>query len=100
MSTTKKEDLTGRLVNKRRLAKVQDYQKTFQSDHGRRVLYDLIDAHGVMATNFHENPNVLAAREGERGVVLRILAILKTDNEQLRKLIEEAHEHISSKSII
>lgn len=100
MSKTKFEDATGKLVNKRRLAKVQDYQKTFQSDHGRKVLYDLIDAHGLMATNFHENPSVLAAREGERGVVLRILQILKTDHEQLRKLIEEAHEHISEKRII
>lgn len=87
-------------INRRRLAKLEDYRSAFNTPSGRRVLYDLIDAHGVMASNFHENSHVLAAREGERSVVLRILQILKTDPKQMEKTIEEAHEHISQKRII
>ncbi len=83
-------------INRKRLAKVVDYQKTFSSEHGKRVLFDLLDAHGVMSTNFHENPQVLAAREGERSVILRILQILKTDQQKMAKLIEDAHEHIQA----
>ncbi len=88
------EENQAKRINRKRLAKVIDYVKTFQSDHGKRVLYDLIDAHGIMATNFHENAHVMAAREGERSVVLRILQILKTDQQKMAKLIEDAHEHI------
>lgn len=90
----------GQILGERNLANLQDYQKTFTSDHGRRVLYDLIDAHGVMKSNFHENPSVLASREGERGVVLRIMKMLSIDVEQTKKLIEGAHEHVSRKNII
>lgn len=94
------EDSTEKKINRRRLAKLQDYHSIFNSDSGRRVLYDLMDAHGVIATNFHENPQVLAAREGERSVVIRILGILKTDPEKMAKLIEGAHEHVSQKRIV
>ena len=82
-------------------AKLQDYQKTFSSDHGRRVLYDLaVTLMDSMPSNFANDPMVLASREGERGVCLRILKLLKTDIEQAMKLAEKAHEHVSSKNII
>lgn len=87
-------------VNRRNLAKAQDYHEVFESAAGQRVLFDMIDAHGLMSPNFHENGLVLACREGERMVVLRILQMLKVDPEKMKKLIEDAHEHTTSQNII
>lgn len=89
-----------RLVNKRRLAKVSDYQKTFSTPHGKKVLLDLINAHSMMQPTFHENSHVMACREGERMVIIRILGILKTSAEKIKKLLEENHDVQQSQSII
>ncbi len=88
-------DETGKKLNKKRLAKVQDYQRFFTTEYGRRVLHDLFNAHGMLTTNFHENPYVMAAREGERAVIVRILSILKTSPEKLYKQIEESDKYVN-----
>lgn len=95
-----KKKSTARQLADRKLAKLQDYQKTFNSEHGKRVLYDMLDVHGFMKSNFDENPLVLACREGERAVIVRILQVLKTDIEQIKKIVEKADDHVSTKNII
>lgn len=86
-------------INKKRLAKVQDYQKFFSTEHGKRVMYDLFNAHGMMRPTFSKDPMELAFNEGERNVILRILSILKTSPEKLVKQIEESDEY-ANQSII
>lgn len=66
-----------------------DYQATFATAEGERVLYDLMKTHYVMGTTFTADQNVMALKEGERNVVLRILHLLKIDVEMLHKKYSE-----------
>ncbi len=50
--------------------RVSDYTRTFGTQHGQRVLADLIKTFG--GDTFNENPFVMAARAGERRPILRI----------------------------
>lgn len=50
--------------------RVSDYTRTFSTQHGQRVLQDLIKTFG--GDTFNENPFVMAARAGERRPILRI----------------------------
>lgn len=77
---------------RRSVARLSRYQKVFAGPDGRWVLYDLMQAHGVLRSNFDKDPMVMAAREGERGAILRIMAILKMDPKQLEERIEEHAE--------
>lgn len=75
------------------LAKVVDYKRTFNTQHGARVLYDLMDQHYMMKPMDVGNPQVHAFQEGQRAVVLRLLTLLKIDPMQLQERIKEADEY-------
>lgn len=68
---------------------VADYKAVFESEKGRKVLMDLMRNHYVLASTYDYDPTLTALREGERNVVLRILAMLKINVEELHKRIEE-----------
>lgn len=77
---------------KRYHAQVVEYKKTFCDEVGEKVLMDLMRAHGMLDSHFNVNdsdPYVLAFKEGQRNVVLRILAIIKYDTKKLKTLIED-----------
>ncbi len=73
---------------KKKAIKVADYKSVFTSDKGQLVLADLMRTHYVMSSTYDSDPTLTALREGERNVVLRILAMLKVDVEELYKRIE------------
>ena len=77
-------------VARRQVARVQDYQQTFSSPHGKRVLYDLMGVCHMLQPLNVSNPQVMAFEEGQRQVVLRILTYLKVDMEKLHERIREA----------
>lgn len=54
--------------------RVADYSRTFGSEHGKRVLMDLIKNFG--GDTFDPNPFIMAARAGERRPILRIKQFL------------------------
>ncbi len=64
------------------------YQKVFSGPDGSAVLYDLMNAHGMLTSHSSET-NKMLLKEGERLVVLRILSILKTSPQQLLERIDE-----------
>lgn len=68
-----------------------DYQKTFGSEHGSRVLGDLMEHCGMMRSSFQgeKHPLEMAFREGERAVVLMILDKLEIDVMKRQELIRE-----------
>lgn len=78
---------------------MQDYQKTFSTEHGKRVLYDLIKEHHMMTPMMPADAFNLALKEGERNVVLRILTIIKTNPEKLDQLLKRSVEN-ANKDII
>lgn len=77
-------------TERRSLKKVEAYQHVFNSPSGRLVLHDLMQAHGVLAAH-PSVPEEMMLKEGERLVVLRILAFLKVNPKDLLERIEE-HE--------
>lgn len=51
----------------------RDYENTFSSEHGQRVLRNLLHRFWFMESCFHPDPNVVQFREGQRDVVVDIL---------------------------
>lgn len=92
-------DETSKKLQRKAIAKVSDYQKLFATEYGKRVLYDLISVHHIMNPTFDKDPLAMAMNEGGRNVVLRILKILKTNPEKLKKLIEESDQYAASNLI-
>lgn len=71
----------------RQIATIVDYQSTFNTPHGERVLRHLMHNHGMMITSYVEkDPYAMAFNEGGRNVIIHILKKLRID---VRKLKEE-----------
>tara|TARA_Y100001963_G_C6617596_1_gene370095 strand:+ start:408 stop:677 length:270 start_codon:yes stop_codon:yes gene_type:complete len=71
---------------------VIDYKTLFESEAGKRVLYDLMKNNYILSPTYTTNINEMALREGARNVVLRILSILKIDVDKLDTFIKEGLE--------
>lgn len=69
------------------------YKDAFETDLGKRVLYDLMLHHGMLSSSFSTDPLDMARKEGERNVILRILKILGTKMDDLENLIREADDY-------
>ena len=83
----KGSDLKGDRV-KRSLANVQDYQKTFSTVHGKKVLQDLMMRSGMRSCNFvPSDPYSTAFNEGNRQIVLYVLQKLNIDIKKLEEML-------------
>jgi hypothetical protein len=80
-------------------AKVIDYKKTFNSESGKRVLYEMMLDACIMKPLPKSEPE-RSECEGMRQIVLKILTIMKVDPEQMTKLIREADAHAAKSSNI
>lgn len=79
---------------KDQVQQVRDYQQVFGSDAGKRVLFDMMKAgHMLHSTFVPEDPHSTALREGERNMVLRVLAILNVDPAKLEELIKQGESN-------
>jgi hypothetical protein len=67
---------------------VKAYQQTFGTVHGRTVLFDMLKTHSMISSTFNTDVNRMLIKEGERNVVLRILALLKTDPDKFLQQVE------------
>lgn len=80
-------------MNEKQLAKLQDYRRTFESPHGKKVLYDLMRASNMLSvSHVRGDPYETAFREGERNMVIRILQVLKMDPKKLEEFIKGNEE--------
>ncbi len=50
-----------------------DYDRVLDTEHGRRVLFDILDRCKLYSTNFNRDPVEMALHEGARNVGLEIL---------------------------
>ena len=73
-----------------------DYKRVFGTEQGKRIMQELIQAHYIMQPVMNKDPLVMAFKEGQRNVVLRILNILETSEEQMHKLLRETHSENTS----
>lgn len=79
-------------TSERRVAVLRAYQEVFKSPMGRKVLLDLMKNNWALETVFDLNPQKAAFFEGQRSVILRILATLKIDINEYMKNIEELNK--------
>ena len=83
---------------KKKLDQVASYQVVFNSEEGKKVLYDMMKVHHVFGSTFSKDPYETALKEGERNTVLRILSILQIDSQKLlddiNKGIEQDNQYI------
>jgi len=63
-----------------------DYQKTFGSDEGKKVLADLEKVCMFKASTFDKEAPIMAFQEGLRAVYLHITTVMTLDIEQLEKI--------------
>ena len=71
---------------------IMDYQKLFNTVHGKRVLYDLMNHHQVLSSSYSKEASETAFKEGERNVILRIMSLLEMDPREMRKQLKKAKE--------
>ena len=82
-----------KVVRKRVLAQVVDYKRTFETVHGKRVLWDLMKNSSMLGTSFApDNAHTTSYNEGGRAVILHILKKLNTNIIRLEQMISEGHE--------
>lgn len=77
----------------RQMARGIDYRAVFETEPGKRVLDDLCHVHHMKDSTFSINALEMAQMEGERNVVLRIIAILEMDVTKLTKLMRQGEEN-------
>lgn len=86
-------------VQKKILIRSCDYNRTFSTVHGKRVLYDLMREGHLLGTSFVEgDPYKTAFNEGERSMIGKIITHLKTSPQELERLFEEREKHARSNS--
>lgn len=56
---------------------IRAYNRLFNTTDGKLVLEDLKRAHWINRPTFDVNTNLMSVREGERNVVLRIMALVE-----------------------
>jgi hypothetical protein len=56
---------------------IRAYNRLFSTTDGKLVLEDLKQAHWINRPTFDVNTNLMSMREGERNVVLRIMALVE-----------------------
>lgn len=85
------------MFGKKGKQRLTDYQITFNSEHGKRVLADLCRSCYINQPIFEGETSSLqlAHREGQREVVLRILRVLKLDQGEIEQLMEEEEDEFS-----
>jgi hypothetical protein len=74
----------------RMIATLADYQRTFSSTHGKRVLRSLMKTCGMMQPSIDMrecNPYATAFNEGKRAAVIEILQKIRVDIGKLEKEI-------------
>ena len=71
--------MTSKKAVTRQKANIQAYKFTFESEHGQKVLYDLIKAHCLSMSYVPSDPYGTAFNEGARSVVNTILRKLAFD---------------------
>lgn len=75
------------------LGKVADYQRTFSTEHGKRVLRQMMRECGMDEPSFVEgDPYGTAFNEGKRAAVLDIINKLKMDITALEKIYTQREQ--------
>lgn len=79
------------LASEKCLARHHEYEKTFSTPHGKRVLADLMEQCGMLRVSFNpKTPDIHSTifREGMRNVILMILGEINVDQYALQEMVK------------
>lgn len=78
-------------ATKNQKERILDYKRTFSTEEGQRVLYDLMVFGNFLRPTLGHNNDVteMAFNEGKRQMALRILTYCQLDMETINKFIEK-----------
>lgn len=65
------------------------YQTVFDSEHGRKVLKDLMSLCGFVQSSMDDNSHVTAYNEGKRSVIVDILNKVNTDPDKIVEILKD-----------
>lgn len=83
------EEKIQKKMRRRSLASLKEYSITFKSKRGKKILWDLMKYSGFLQSPSDGiDSNDVIFKEGQRDVVRYILSKMKTDYEQLEKMID------------
>lgn len=76
-------------------SRVQDYKQAFATKAGKAVLLDLMQEHYMLKPTYQgtEDAIGIAFRDGQRNVILRILATMEYDASELYVLLRQGEEN-------
>ncbi len=74
---------------KKNKERIINYQRTFATEPGKKVLQDLMIECHVLGPSFSKDALTMAFNEGEKNVALRILKILHINVEQMEEHMKE-----------
>ena len=78
---------------KRQVKLIRTYQHIFNSDEGKKVLYDLVRRSNTLSTSFTGMDYLtMAHNEGRRSLMLYILSMIDSDPEAMKQLMEKSIE--------
>ena len=84
-------DLWKKKTPQDRVQLMQDYERTFSTEHGQRVLRDILAASDFFLVKGDEAPALaLAAHNAKRSVAVHILALTEMPDETKQRLFKEA----------
>ena len=92
-------DAGAREVAQRAVARTENYKQAFSTESGKAVLLDLLAEHYMMKPVFQgtEDAIGIAFRDGQRQVVLRILATMQLDVSEIYMLLKEGDDNARKK---
>jgi hypothetical protein len=78
---------------KKQVKLIRIYQRIFNSDEGKQVLYDLMRRSNTLSSSFNGMDYLtMAYNEGRRSIILYILSMIDSDPEALKQLMEKSIE--------
>ena len=91
----KKLSTATKRVAERTLVRVNNYKQAFSTPMGKAVLLDLMQEHYMLKPTYQgtEDAIGIAFRDGQRNVVLRILATMEFDASELYVLLKQGEEN-------
>lgn len=75
--------------NDKYLETIKLYKSVFDSENGKKVLWDLMKVSGYTTTNFDENPYKTAYNEGARSMVTRVINLVEMDASKIKTMLDE-----------
>jgi len=85
--------MNNKKIKKATVSKAIDYQVVFNTEEGKRVLYDMMKNTGALTSSFNpDNPHITSFNEGQRSVCISIMKHLKFNPQKFEKMMQQGEQ--------